>query len=205
MRVNSKLRCEAAFDGSNAGEGLAIFFSQNGDATARFRFLVKAMIGEGVYQVGECYSSPPNATPVPGRQSRMIAGAVCPGATSWTVEVSAIPNTEGILPAETADIVLASSKCCSDMGVNRVGERYRYHSGNNTGILSNFTVLAGMKVTGITALGAAGDGTVVIDSGDSILVPADVSINLAPGSSIRPNGLIELNNVIWVIEYLESA
>jgi len=34
-----------------AGEGLAIFFSQNADDVVRYRFLVKAMIGEGIYQV----------------------------------------------------------------------------------------------------------------------------------------------------------
>ena len=208
MRVNSKAlqTQEVAFDGSEAGEGLAIFFSQNADATSRWRFLVKAMVYEGVYDVGEFYSSPPGATNPTGRLSRMIAGAICPGATSWVVQLSCVGFLEEetlIVPAETADIILASSKCCtSPVGVSRVGERYKYHANSGT---QNFTVLAGMKVTGIAAIGIGAGGTVVVAGGDTITVPLGVSINLAPERSIPPNSVIAFTSVDWVIEYLESA
>ncbi len=202
-RINSKGNVQRlTFDGSDAGEGLAIFFSQNGDSTARWRCLVQAFLGEGVYDVGEFYISPPLATARPGRLSRMVAGAVCPGATSWSVELSAVPDSEGLIPAETSDVILGSSKCYSAPGVNRVGERYKYHAGTGT---QNFTVLAGMKVTGIAAFGLGGGGTIVIAGGDTITVPAGVGMNLAPGVSISPNSIINFTNVDWTIEYLESA
>lgn len=201
-RLNSKGNSqEVAFDGSDAGEGLAIFFSQPGDAVTRWRFLVKAMIGEGVYDVGEFYSSPPLATARPGRLTRMIAAAVCPGATSWVVQASAIPIAEVITP-ETAEIILSSSKCYSQVGVTRVGERYAYHSGTGT---QNFTVLAGMKITGIAAIGIGAGGTVVIAGGDTVTIPTGMGANLAPESSIAPNSIIAFTSVDWIIEYLESA
>jgi hypothetical protein len=200
-RVNSKITIPQrfVFDGAEAGEGLAVFFSQNGRSATRWRCLVKAMIGEGVYDVGEFYISPPQATTIPGRLSRMVAGAICPGATSWSVEFSAVP-VSGEVPAETSDIILASSRCLGTPGVNRVGERYAYHAGVN----GNFTVLAGMKITGISAL-STGAGTVVIAGGDTITIPSGSSANLAPEGSIPPNSLITFTNVDWLIEYLESA
>lgn len=202
-RVNSKANVQRfTFDGSDAGEGLAVFFSQNGGASARWRCLVQAMIGEGVYDVGEFYISPPLATALPGRLTRMVAGAICPGATSWAVEISAVPSIEGLIPVETAEIILASSKCYSLPGVNRVAERYAYHANSGT---QNFTVLAGMRVTGIAAVALTGGGSVTIAGGDSISIPAGNSVNLEPGVSIPPNSVIALVNVDWVIEYLESA
>lgn len=203
MRINSQLGTQhAALDDSDAGEGLAIFFSQDGPSVCRYRFVVKARIDQGTYDMGEFYSSPPLATAIPGRLSRMIAGAVCPGATGWSVEVSAVPVDDEIAP-ETADIVLASSRCCTaPVGVTRVAERYNYEAGSGT---STFTILAGMKVTGIAAIGQAGGGTVVIAGGDSITVPSGTGINLAPESNLSPNSVISFTDVDWVIEYLESA
>lgn len=202
MQLDSKLNVQrATFDGSDAGEGLAIFFTQNGDSVCRWRFLVQAMIGEGVYDVGEFYSSPPLATARPGRLSRMVAGAVCPGATSWAVEVSAVPIATEIAP-ETAEIILSSSRCYAQVGVQRVGERYAYHAGTGT---QNFTVLAGMKVTGIAAVGLGGGGTLQVAGGDIITIPAGISINLEPAVSISPNSVIAFVGVDWAIEYLESA
>ena len=203
MRINSKLSTQhAALDDADAGEGLAIFFSQDGPSVCRYRFVVKARIDQGLYDMGEFYSSPPLATAIPGRLSRMLAGAVCPGATGWSVEVSAIPIDDEIA-AESADIVLASSRCCTGpVGVTRVNERYNYESDDGT---ANFTVLAGMKVTGIAAIGLTGGGTVVIAGGDTITVPDGISANLEPGTSLVPNSVIAFTNVDWVIEYLESA
>ncbi len=208
MRINSALGVQiASLDDSNSGEGLSIFFSQNGDSTARYRVLVKARIDVGLYDIGEFYISPPLATPLrPGRPSRAVAMAVCPGAIGWSVHVSAVPDEEGEIPPETADILLASSKCCTaPCGVTRVAERYYYASADNEGILSNFVVKPGMRVTGIAALGYSGDGTVVVNGGDIILVPDGITANLEPGVSIAPNALIEFNNVNWIVEYVESA
>ena len=201
MRVNSRLVEQASYDGADAGEGLAVFFSQNGNAVGRYRFLVKAKTSQGVFDIGEFYSSPPTATALPGRLSRMIAGAICPGATSWTVEVSCVPSPE-IPSDETADIILTSSKCFAQIGVTRVGERYAYHADSGT---QNFTVLAGMKVTGIAAVALGGGGSVVIAGGNTITIPAGNSINLSPESVLAPNSIIAFTNVDWVVEYLESA
>lgn len=203
MRINSLAGVQrAAFDDADAGEGVAIFFSQNGDSVCRYRVLVQAMIDEGVYDMGEFYISPPLATARPGRLSRMVAGAVCPGATSWAVEVSAV-EADVPIPPETAEVILASSKCCtSPIGVTRVGERYNYKALNGTG---NFVVQPGMVVTGIATTGLSGGGTWSIAGGDSIAVPAGSSVNLAPEVPLSPGSFIAFVNVDWVIEYLESA
>lgn len=202
MRINSKAGTQsAAFDGSDAGEGLAIFLSQNGDAVSRYRILVKAMIGEGVYQVGTLYTSPPGATAIPGRLTRMVAAAVCPGATSWEVEILC---ADADITPETADIVLASSRCfTSPVGVSRVSERYGYHAG--TGVQS-LGLFPGQTVTSIGAVGLTGGGTIIIEGGDTILVPAGVGIGLDPKALIgAANPAIAFNNVDWIVEFLESA
>ena len=210
-RVNSQLTEVVSYDDTEAGEGLAIFFGQNGDSVARYRFLVKAITDQGVFDVGECYSSPPLATPIPGRLTRMIAGAVCPGATSWSVEVSCVGSLEDgsiIIPQDdTAEIILTSTKCfTSPIGVSRVSERYHFATGNSFGGTQDFTVLPGRVITGIAAYGLAGGGTITItDISGTITVPDGVSVNLQPGGSIPPNSLITLGNVDWVVEYLESA
>lgn len=191
----------AALDDSDAGEGLAIFFSQPGNSVCRYRFLVKAKVDGGDFDVGEFYSSPPGATAIPGRPSRMIAGAICPGATGWSVYVSAVPVDDEIAP-ETANVSLASSHAFAQMGVTRVAERYSYEAFAGT---ANFTVLAGMRITGIAAVGLTGGGTIVVAGGDTVTVPEGISANLEPGSPIAPNSVIAFTNVDWVIEYLESA
>lgn len=211
MRVNSRTTVQAGVVDDDAGEGLAIFFSQNGNSVARYRFIVYANINQGVLCMGDFYSSPPLSTPsLPGRQTRMLAAAVCPGATGWTVEVSGVPIDlgEGLeIPEDTADIILASSRCCtSPVGVTRVGERYNYRANDATGVSENFILLPGQRATGIAVIGSAGGGTVQIGSGgDVIVVPDGISMNLEPGSLLDPNQLIIFGNVNWVIEYLESA
>lgn len=202
MRLNSKDGVkEAAYDGADAGEGLAVFFSQNGNSNSRWRFLVKAITSQGVYDVGVFYSSPPPATSPPGRLSRMIAGAVCPGALSWIVQASNVKQQE-IVP-DTAEIILTSSKCfTAPIGVTRVNERYAYNANSGT---QNFTVLAGMKITGVAAVGLAGGGTIVVAGGATITVPDGIGTNLEPLASLPPNSVIAFVNVDWVVEYLESA
>ncbi len=208
MRINSEAGTQlATLDDSDAGEGLAIFFSQGGESVVRYRFVVFARIDGGLYRVGEFYSSVPLATPIPGALTRMIAGAVCPGAIGWSVEVTAIWTLEGddqepVIVSETADIVLASSKCFAQIGLTRVAERYNYDSGNGT---ASFVVLAGMKVTGIAAIGHAGGGNFVIGSGSVVEVPANAGANLSPETSIAPNTVISFTDCDWVVEYLESA
>lgn len=206
-RLSSNVRVQSVgYDSSEAGEGLAIFFSQNGNDVGRWRFLVKARLDEGLIQVGEFYSSPPNSASPSTNLSRMIGGAICPGARSWTVDVSCISGADENLPPteETPEIILASSKCCSaPIGVSRVNERYAYAAGS--GAISTFSVRAGMKITGIAAIGTGGGGAIQIGSGASVIVPANISANLSPESVIAPNTNIILSNVDWVIEYLESA
>ncbi len=205
MDINSKLQQlqEATFDGKDAGEGLAVFFTQDSSCVCRYRFLVKAITSQGVYDVGEFYSSPPAATTRHGRLTRMIAAAVCPGVQGWAVQVSAVPDSEGLIPEEVAEIILASSKCCTaPVGVTRVGERYRYAAGAGT---TTFRVAPGQRVTGIGATGLAGDGTITVAGGNTIVVPAGIGVSLEPNASIAPNSAIVLTNVDWLIEYLESA
>lgn len=202
MRINSKLGVQhVTFDGKDAGEGLAIFLSQNANSVARYRFLVKAMIGQGVYQVGTFYSSPPTAISPGGELTRMVAAAVCPGATSWAVDVSCADLD---ITAETAELILSSSRCfTSPVGVSRVSERYNYHSGSGT---QNLNLLPGQTVSGIGAIGLTGGGTVVIDGGNTITVPAGVGLSLEPRALVHSAiPAIAFVNVDWVVEFLESA
>ncbi len=193
-----------SLDDEDSAEGLSIFFSQEGGAVSRFRVRVKARIDQGLYDVGEFYTSPPLATAPPGRLSRMVAAAVCPGAVGWALEINLItqPNQESI-PEEVADIVLASSKCCTaPVGLSRVGERYQYAAGTGT---VNYSVLAGQKITGIGAIGLTGGGSIVINGGATILVPEGISANPEPKAPIPPNSVIVFTNVDYAVEYLESA
>jgi len=209
MRINSSAgNQEVALDDSDSGEGLAIFLSQQGQSVARYRFQVKVVIDQGIYDIGEFYGSPPAATAIPGRLSRMIGGAVCPGATGWRVAVSALNVAGESLPPEdeVADVILASSKCCtSPMGVSRVNERYGYDAGASPAATANYSVPGGRTVTGIAALGLSGGGTVVIAGGDTITIPDGISINLEPGAFLGPNSVIAFTNVNFAVEYLESA
>jgi len=208
----------AAIDDADSGEGLAIFFSQDGDAIGRYRVLVKALIDQGIYDMGEFFISPPDIAstlPVPtaapfGRLSRMVAAAVCPGAIGWSVEVTPYFQVgtvnEPEAPEELADIVLASSKCCTaPVGVNRVGERYVYIAGTAVGPPTQYAVLPGQTVTGIACIGSAGGGSFTIDGGSTMLVAAGISVNFEPKAPIPPNAIIEFTDVTFAIEFLESA
>jgi len=176
MRINSKLGVQhATFDGCEAGEGLAIFFSQNADDVVRYRFLVKAMIGEGIYQVGIFYSSPPNIGGASGPLTRMIGGAVCPGATSWAVDVSAVDVGEGVTP-ETAEWCFLLSRCfTAPIGVTRVNERYTYRASNGTATLQ---VLAGQTLKSWGVVASQGvDGFVETDALPIITVPNGFTVS----------------------------
>lgn len=205
MRINSALDTQhATFDGSGGGEGLAIFFSQEGGAIARYRFQVSAITNDGTLQVGTFYSSPPNATIINGNLTRLLAIAVCPGAISWAVDIRRMVIGEGALSKETAEVTLASSKCCTGpAGVRRVDERFAYHAGAGAGTV---TLLAGQTVTGISAVGTGPGGTVIIGGGDTITVTTGIGMSLEPKGLISPGvPAIAFTNVDWVIEYLESA
>lgn len=208
MRIDSRAGVQFGGIEDQAGEGLSIILSQTGDAQARYRFLVKAKTSQGTYDIGEFYTSPPNLNNnnPPGRLSRAVAMAVCPGAVSWSIQVSAVPGSDGALPDETADVILASSKCyTAPVGVERVGERYTYRSGLATGVTQNVTVLAGRKVLSLGGIGLAGGGTIVIGSGNTVAVPDGIGVNMEPGSTIPPNAVIAFTNVAWALELLESA
>jgi len=192
----------AGLDDLDSGEGLAIFFSQGGDSTCRYRALVKARTDQGLYDMGEFFISPPIvASSPPGRQSRMVAGAICPGAIGWSVGISAVKGIEEI-PDEVADVVLSSSRCTGRPGINRVSERYCYSAGTGN---VNFQVLAGMKITGIAAIGIGAGGSITVAGGSTVTIPTGVSANLAPEAAISPNSIIAILSSDWVIEYLESA
>jgi len=205
MRINSKLGVQhAAFDGKDAGEGLAIFFSQEATALSRYRFLVKAETDQGNLQVGSFYSSPPQATSPNGQLTRMLASAVCPGARSWTVDVSC---ADAEITPETADIVLVSSKCCTaPVGVTRVAERYIAHADTAIGGTIVITVPPGRTVKSFSALASGGvDGSVVLNGLTTIIVPAGFSSNAEPGAPFIGVKQMTFNDVVFFIEYLESA
>jgi hypothetical protein len=211
-KVDSKSGTQLlGLDDSDCGNGLAIFVSQEPTATVRYRLRVKAKIDQGTYDMGEFFLSPPVVTAAPtGRLSRLVAVCTCPGAVGWSLEVKAIPGPDeddSDIPEETADIVLSSSKCCGTQpGLVRVSERYGYIAGTAiTPTVTNYSVLAGQKVTGIAAIGLTGGGTLTINGGNVILVNDGVSISLDPKADIPPNGVIAFDNVIFALEFLESA
>lgn len=200
MRINSRARTQlATFDGLGAGEGLAIFLSQGPNDTARYRFTVKAMNSQMTLQVGEFYTSPPNATLPNGGLSRMVAAAICPGAESWAIEITCV-NPSG---DETADVTLLSSKCCtSPVGVSRVGERYQYVAGTVT---TSFPVPPGRTVKSFGAIAGAVDGSVEVGPGDLINVPAGTSVQGTPGAAFIGVTQLAFTNVSYFVEFLESA
>lgn len=215
MKVQAKAGATwARLEGSNSGEGLSIFFSQSENDEVRWRFDVYAKLDTGAeLLVGWFYVSPPSATDPKGPQTRQVGAAVCPGAKTWSVCVSPALGSQVVLN-ETADISLHSSKCCTaPVGASRVGERYGYLAGTATGItqLVN-SLLPGRTVTSIAAVGLTGGGTVQINAGPVITVPEGVGMSLDPRALIQKidastgsSPVITMTNVVWVIEFLESA
>ena len=208
MRINSLAGTQrGTFDGGKAGEGLSIFFSQQATDDVRYRFLISAITDQGTMQVGEFFSSPPNATDPIGQLTRMLAGAVCPGANSWAVDVSAVEQEEAN-PEEVAELILSSSRCCTaPIGVTRVGERYIYIAGDSLGGGTNgIPVAAGRTISSWGALASAGtDGSVTVGAGPTILVPAGFSVNSQPKVPLTGNTVIAFFNVAYFLELLESA
>lgn len=206
MRINSKLNTQhATYDGSDAGEGLAIFFSQNAGSVSRFRFLVKAITSQQPMQVGVFYSSPPSATTPTGPLTRMIAAAVCPGAIGWAVEVTCADLT---VTPETADIVLVSSKCCTaPVGVTRVGERYTYLADSSAGGAPIILVIPpGRVIKSWSAIAnGVGDGFVQAAGFPAVGIPNGFTTNGEPGAPFIGTESITFTNVTFFIEFLESA
>lgn len=207
MKVQSKAGTNfAALDDSSAGEGLAIFFSQSASDNTRWRFDVYARLNTGQdLLVGFFYVSPPNATNPVGPLTRQVGAAVCPGAVTWNVVASPGAGSQAA-SQETGDITLISSKCCTaPVGVSRVGERYGYSAGAGNAAIP---VVQGQTITGISAVGLTGGGTVVLGPGNTITVPAGVGMSLEPQALIQlpvSSPLIVFTNVDWVVEYKESA
>jgi len=198
-----------ALDDDTAGEGLAIFFSQSAKDTARWRFDVYAKLNTGqVLLVGFFYVSPPSATDPIGELTRQVGAAVCPGAKSWTVIASPVGGPQAVVN-ETADITLISSKCCTaPVGVSRVSERYGYRANTTPGGGQSTQILFGMTVTGVSAFGLTGGGTIVLGSGNTITVADGAGANLEPKALIRlptTTPSITFVNVNWILEFLESA
>jgi hypothetical protein len=205
MRINSKLGVQhATFDGKGAGEGLAIFFSQGALDVSRYRFLVKAITDEGTFQVGSFFSSPPIATTPNGQLTRMLASAVCPGATGWAVDISCADLE---IAPETADVHLVSSKCCTaPVGVTRVGQRYSSLGGNSLGGADTVIVPAGRTVTGVSAIAPAGAGAIDLGTGAALIsIPTGFTANAEPQAPFIGYHTMILTNVEYFIEYLESA
>lgn len=209
MKLQAKAGSQfAALDDSDAGEGLAIFFSQSDTDTTRWRLEVSATLDNGAEKlVGFFYVSPPNATTPLGTLTRQVAAAVCPGAKSWSVMCR--PSGGPIAAAEqTADIELASSKCCTaPVGVTRVGERYGYMAGVVPNVVTSFAVLPGQTITRIVANNNTGVlGSISINGGGSIPIPTGTSITLEPKGVIPPGpAALTFLNAEWVAEYTESA
>ena len=207
MRINSKLGTQhATYDGQDAGEGLAIFFSQGPEDVSRFRFQVKAITSEGTLQVGQFFSSPPNATSPTGPLTRMLAAAVCPGAKSWAVDITC--EDSSVTP-ETAEVRLVSSKCCTaPVGVTRVGERYLYVAGNVLGGTTTFQIPIGRKLTswGVVASGV-GNGSVQLsaNTADIITVPNGFTAGAEPKAQFDGRESITFTNVTYFAEFLEGA
>lgn len=190
---------EFAYDGGDAGEGLAIFLGENFDSTARYEFLVEAITDQGKLQVGRFSTSPPGATTPAGSPTRMVAGAVCPGAKGWAVSVTPTNKQD-----QTAELILASSRCCtSPIGVSRVAERYIYISGPSA-ISTVYNVLPGQKILSWSALATA-DGSVALGTGSPIVVPAGASVSGEPMSGLLMIESFTFVNCDWFIELLESA
>lgn len=215
MKVQAKAGAVfARLDDSDAGEGLAIFFSQKASDEVRWRFDVYAKLDTGAeLLVGWFFVSPPSATDPIGPVTRQVGAAVCPGAKTWSVCVSPALGSQ-VVPNESADISLQSSKCCTaPVGVTRVGQRYGYLADNASGVtqLVN-SIFPGRTVTSIAAVGLAGGGSVQINAGPVITVPVGVGFNLEPGAVIQKidastgaSPVISMTNVVWAIEFLESA
>lgn len=209
MRINAKAGTQhATTEGGHPGEGLAVFFSQNPADVGRYRFSVSAITDQGTLLVGTFYSSPPSATSPTGQLTRMLAGAVIPGATGWAVDVACMnPATAG---DETADIILVSSKCCTGpIGVSRVNQRYLYYAGSAIPGPTTIQILAGqvIKSWAATAPGAIGAVTLnFVSTGNTIIVPAGLSVSAEPGNQFLGNSQsITFTNVDYFIEILESA
>lgn len=205
MKIQAKAGPQfAAYDDESAGEGLAIFLSQRAQDTVRWRIEVYAILNHAELLVGVFYTSPPLATNPNGSPTRMVAGAVCPGAISWKVMVSAAEGWQNA-PQETADLTLASSRCCTaPIGVTRVGERYAFATGAGSG--STLTLKPGQTVKSLSAIATTGAASVQIGfTGGTIIIPNGVRVEFGPMPNLAPEALITFANVDWVVEFLESA
>lgn len=211
MKIQSKSNSQfAALDDDTAGEGLAIFLSQDSGDFQRYYIEVYAKTNSQDSLVGSFYTSPPRCTTPGGPQSRQVAAAVCPGAQSWNVLIRGVIANN---PPETADITLTSSKCCTaPVGVTRVGERYRYDAGGGLGASSRI-MLPGQVVTRVIASArAAGPGTFDVGSGEAIIhVEAGHTYVLEPKAPLSAFDFaggffaFHFTDLDWVIEMKESA
>jgi hypothetical protein len=213
MKVQAKGNPTSLYlDDSDAGEGLAIFLSQDPESLVRWNFEVFAKNDANeTLLVGSFITSPPRATLTAagfpaGKPTRQVAAAVCPGAKSWSVIVSPSVGPE-VSDNEVCNVTLSSSKCCTaPVGLSRVSERYDYRSGATSAGDVLFSVAPGRTITSIGVIGIAPGGTVQIGTGaDVITVPTGLTLSLEPKAAIPAQTAINFTNCLWTIEYLESA
>lgn len=211
MSVNiSRLGVVAAFvpRDDQVADGCTIWLSQ-ASTGARYLFVVKVRVGEGIFELGRFYTAPPadGSLGIGSAKSRAVAIASCPGAREWMVEVQAALGFEGEVDAAASqDAVVLSIGCCSAVspaGVQRVNERPKYYSGES----GTVDVLPGEVVTGWTAWAPDDAGLVNYSDpeGTQIIIPPSGVVSGGTAGIVGPAQINFDGTGGYYVEVLQSA
>lgn len=185
--------------------GLTIFFSQNSETQAHWRFTVKARTDEGLFNLGTfCTSLPANTTGPANRTTpgRVVAIANCPGAKDWTVSVT---RAEAVLdsdPPDWPEVSLAVGESIGPPGLVRVAERYTHYSG----VAGAVALLPGDRVVGWSAIAGGGGGTLTIDALPAIVIPANATAAGSTGGNLEgPATMTFAGTIAYLVEIARSS
>lgn len=185
--------------------GLSIFFSQDPETDAHWRFTVKAKTDEGLFNLGTfCTSLPANTLPPLNRTTpgRVVAIANCPGASEWTVSVTRAETDASATDGDWPEVSLAVGECIGPPGLVRVSERYTHYSG----VAGAVVLLPGDRVVGWSAVADPVGGTVTIGGLPAIIIPPNATAAGSTGGNLEgPVTMTFAGTIAYLVEIARSA
>jgi hypothetical protein len=204
IRLN-RVVAQATIDDKDCRGGLAIHLSQPSNSLVHWKFQVFAQTDEGNLKLGIFTTSLPLQLVEPDIRSpsRVVAIANCPGAKSFTLEISAV-NPEDFAPdVDSGTLVsVCVGDCFGPPGVVRVDERYAHYSGVDGAIV----LAPGDRVVGWSAVGGPAGATVDIGTVLSpIVIPPNVTVAGSTGGNLSgPVTIIFTDTLSYLVEVARS-
>lgn len=181
-----ELHAEGAGEKQNS---LSVAITEVQNSLVVWQVKVEALLFEraATRELGRLDTIPPNTTGVP---SRVVGIATCPGCRGFRVTVEAVGGHQG---QETCNVDLglvpylhaAEGLVAVEPHAILHGRRYAYLSAALGAGNTNIAIPANQRIWTVTGWAFAAGGTMNLNAGAAIPIPANSAVQLAPRGTVR--------------------